>query len=328
MSAASDNALVEVACPLCGSNHTKHKFWATEFAKPTPGARFGIRRCKVCGCGFLSPRPSPDSIGRYYDTDFYWAHEGGKPLTPEQLLQTRSSQLKAKARWLTGLPPGRLLDVGAQKGEFVHWMRLHGWHAEGQDFQALPGNPFGVPMRYGDVTEIDWGDDRFDVITAWAVLEHVQDPNAFMERLAFLLKPGGRLVVLVTNFNSIQARLFKQDDFPRHLTLFTKDSLTKFLGRHGLRVHRTSTDQYVFGGSLNGGAVYLLKRCCGYGEHEAMHEWRYAPDPLAFVGKWHGQGAPWLLWISRLDRLLTWLPERLLDASGLGFVITFEAIRS
>jgi SAM-dependent methyltransferase len=259
--------------------------------------------------------------------DFYWAHEGGKPLTPEELLRVRGPQLQNKARFLQDLIPGRLLDVGAQKGEFVHWMRLHGWDAQGQDFQPLPGNPFNVPMRYGDLTTIDWGEEKFDVITVWAVLEHIAEPQAFMRQLATLLKPRGRLIVLVTNFNSIQARLFKQDDFPRHLTLFTRRSARTFLSRYGMRVVRTSTDQRVFGGRLNGGLVYALKRCFGYTEHEAMHEWRYAPDPLAFCAKWHGREAPWLLWVSRLDRLMTWVPERVLDATGFGFVLTIEAVR-
>jgi SAM-dependent methyltransferase len=239
----------------------------------------------------------------------------------------RQRQLENKTKWLSDLSPGRLLDVGAQKGEFVHWMRLQGWDAIGQDFQALPGNPFDVPMHYGDVATIDWGEDRFDVITLWAVLEHVAEPNSFIQHLSSLLKPGGRLVVLVTNFNSIQARLFKQDDFPRHLTLFTRKSLSALLARHGFQLRRTSTDQAVFGGSLNGGLVYLLKRCCGYDEHSAMHEWRYSSDPLSFVAKWRGRDAPWLLMVSRLDRALTLLPERLLDSAGWGFVLTAEAIR-
>lgn len=320
--------LVETDCPLCGSRKTSHRFWTTEYAQPKPRERFGVRKCADCGCGFLSPRPQRDEIARYYDQDFYWAHEGGKPLSPAQLLQVRGPQLESKARFLEDLAPGQLLDIGAQKGEFVHWMRLRGWKALGQDFQALPGNPFDVPMRYGDITTLDWGEQKFDVITVWAVLEHVVEPNAFMQRVATLLKPGGRLVVLVTNFNSIQARLFKQDDFPRHLTLFTRKSAETFLMRHGFRVLRASTEQSVFGGRLNGGLVYLLKRCFGYDEHEAMHEWRYAPDPLAFCAKWHGREARWLLWVSRLDRLLTWLPERVLDITGFGFVLTIEAIRS
>jgi len=320
--------LVETDCPLCRSHRTSHRFRTTEYARPEAHDTFGVRRCDDCGCGFLSPRPHPDEIARYYDQDFYWAHEGGKPLSPKQLLRVRGPQLESKARFLKDLTPGRLLDVGAQKGEFVHWMRLRGWDALGQEFQALPGNPFNVPMRYGDITALDWGKEQFDVITAWAVLEHVVEPNAFMQSLATLLKPGGRLVVLVTNFDSIQARLFKQDDFPRHLTLFTRKSAEALLKRHGFRVLRTSTDQSVFGGRLNGGLVYLLKRCFGYGEHEAMHEWRYSPDPLAFCAKWHGRAAPWLLWVSRLDRLLTWVPERVLDATGFGFVLTIEAVRN
>jgi len=69
----------------------------------------------------------------------------------------------------------------------------------------------------------------------WAVLEHVYEPRAYARRIASVLDAGGRFLGVVTNFNSIHARWLRADDFPRHLTMFTKSSLGALLREAGLQ---------------------------------------------------------------------------------------------
>ena len=45
---------------------------------------------------------------------------------------------------------------------------------------------------------------QFDLVTIWHVLEHVRDPEAYIERIYRLLKDKGRLVIEVPNFDSHQ----------------------------------------------------------------------------------------------------------------------------
>ena len=239
------------------------------------------------------------------------------------MIAHRARQLAAKACVLDDMVPGRLLDVGAQKGEFLWYMRQRGWQVQGVELDNAVPNPQNLPIRYGDFLEMDFEPATFDAVTAWAVLEHVESPRRFVEMAAVLLRPGGRLVALVTNFNSIQGRWFRADDYPRHLTLFTSRSVRELAHRSGLRVTRIWTDQAVFGGALNGGLVYLVKRLGGYSADEAFQEWKQVDDPLRFWSKWRGRPSSLILNASRLDRGLTLLPERLLDAVGCGFIMTF-----
>ena len=67
----------------------------------------------------------------------------------------------------------------------------------------------------------------------------------------------------------------------------------------------------------------MLKRLGGYTEEEAFAEWKQVGDPLLFFGKWRGNPSAAVLNVSRLDRALTVLPERILDALGFGFNMTF-----
>lgn len=313
--------LVDVDCPVCGSTSKRQLFEALDYAHPSFKERFGVCICTECSCGFLSPRPSKQSLPIYYDQAFYWNYEGGKR-DPEAVLSARRAQILAKKALLSDLRPGRLLDIGAMKGEFVHAMRQDGWDAEGSDFSSNAENIFDVPMRIGDFLALPYEESSFDCITMWAVLEHVYEPSEYVAKIARLLKPGGRFIALATNFNSIQARLHRADDYPRHLTLFTRRSISLITSRHGLHPKRIFTDQRIFSQSLHGCLVYAVKRSLGYGVDDVLYEWKSLSDAHAFCCKWRGQWSESLRWVSRIDRAFSLPLESLLDRLGLGFTLT------
>ena len=82
------------------------------------------------------------------------------------------------------------------------------------------------------------------MVVMWHVLEHVRDPKKNIETAARILKPGGRLVVAVPNFASLQARLGRGRwfhlDVPRHLFHFTPETLRGLLTRAKFSQVRTS----------------------------------------------------------------------------------------
>jgi SAM-dependent methyltransferase len=269
----------------------------------------------------VSPRPTAEAIKDHYPADFYWKFEGGKTFTPADLLELRRLQIESKYAYVADLPVGKLLDVGAMKGEFVRTLISRGWRAEGLEFNSTAPNLFSVPMRYGEFLELEYEEESFDCITMWAVLEHVYAPRLYLQKAVRLLKPGGRFICLVTNFNSLQARWLKLDDFPRHLTLFTKSALAKLLHDVGLRPGPMVTDQSIFGGSLYGGLVQLAKFAGGYSMDE-LHFERRCADPLAFCCKWRGQPSIAMRWLSRADAVASRPIEKLLDYTKNGFILT------
>jgi hypothetical protein len=152
----------------------------------------------------------------------------------------------------------------------------------------------------------------------------VYDPRKFVEKASRLLKPGGKLIALVTNLDSIQARYYTADDYPRHLTLFTRNSLAKLGKATGLELTANTTDQKIFGGTLNGGLLYAFKRALGYSTDAAMREWKQIKQPDLFWATWRGRPSWLVKCVSRLDRLLSLPLERLLDRMGYGFILTFQ----
>lgn len=317
---------VEIACPVCGESKGKPLFSVKDWSFQCSESNFSLRKCSACGCGYLSPRPAEEDMPGYYPKEFYWSWEGAdNSISWDEIIERRRDQIERKSAWLCELKPGRLLDVGAQKGEFIWYMRERGWQCEGVEMDHSIPNPANMPIRYGDFLSMDFELAKYDVITFWAVLEHVYNPAVFIDKAAKLLKPGGRLVILVTNLNSIQSRVLCQDDYPRHLTIFTKSALKTIFSKNGLRISRSSTDQKIFGGALSGGFVYLCKRLCGYDRDEVFSEWKQLRDPHLFWAKWKGNPSSIIRWISRLDRFLTKPIEAVLDRLGYGFILTVTA---
>lgn len=317
-----------VPCPVCGSPEHRRLFDTKDYKNRVSESLFTVSRCLNCGVGYLSTRPTEAALEEYYDEAFYWSFENDALAMSdaEQVLQSRRQQIDAKAHWLSSLPPGRLLDIGTQKGEFIHHMQQCGWDTEGIEFSTTPPNLFDMPIRYGEFLEMPFDAElQYDCITMWAVLEHVYEPARYVARIAQLLRPGGRFIFLVTNFNTAQGRLFEMDDFPRHLNLFTKRSLNELLQKNGLQPVRRSTDQRIFGGHLQGGLIYLAKRLGGYSRSAAMLEWKHPETLVPFFHQWRGKPRLAMRVLSRFDRALLAPIEWLLDRLGFGFIMTIES---
>jgi hypothetical protein len=76
------------------------------------------------------------------------------------------------------------------------------------------------------------GNQKFDAITLWAVIEHVANPKAFLGKAAKSLNPGGTCFVLVPNMKSAATRLLGaryRYIYPQHLNYFTSATLKKLV---------------------------------------------------------------------------------------------------
>ena len=57
-------------CPVCGAKKIKFLFKNTDRMHGIPG-EFGLNKCLECSVIYLSPRPTLDTLSRYYPDDYY-----------------------------------------------------------------------------------------------------------------------------------------------------------------------------------------------------------------------------------------------------------------
>jgi len=104
-----------------------------------------------------------------------------------------------------GLTPGmRVLDAGCGTGEALEWLwdavkpggavlgiELAAAHAQAARRRLAPS----IEIVQGDLLEAPLPDAHFDFIWCVNTLHHLRDPSLGLERLAALLRPGGRIVL-------------------------------------------------------------------------------------------------------------------------------------
>jgi 2-polyprenyl-3-methyl-5-hydroxy-6-metoxy-1,4-benzoquinol methylase len=168
---------------------------------------------------------------------------GGRWLIP--LIPSLRAKADVECRHLPAPPAngGRLLDVGCGNGGFLKLATERGWNAEGIDFDpAAVAVARGRGLTVSQTTAATLEDSaacKYDIITISHVIEHVHNPLKLLGNLYRLLKPDGQLWLETPNLSSLGARRFGPSwqalDPPRHLVLFTRESLISALENVGFR---------------------------------------------------------------------------------------------
>jgi 2-polyprenyl-3-methyl-5-hydroxy-6-metoxy-1,4-benzoquinol methylase len=311
-----------IRCPLCEADRTKLVFRRKDFMHKVSEEEFCVVRCKKCGLVYINPRPSEEEIHAFYPKEFYTVH-----LNAETLLEEKKGQLGLKYQYVKDLRPGRLLDVGCMKGEFMYYMQQRGWKVQGIDFSTKPPNVFGLDIFYGDLEAAGYEESSFDLITLWAVLEHVYQPRKILSEVHKLLKPSGMTIVLVTNFRSLPGRFMRHDDIPRHTTLFTKHTLTKTLRSCGFRPMSFHFNCDLFGGNNRGMLNYLVKIAAGERIGDIVAQNRQVARWHEFSSQLRGRPSPWMLKVDAKDQLLMPHLDRWMDRLHCGFIMIAKATR-
>ena len=103
-----------------------------------------------------------------------------------------------------------------------------------------------IASKYSEVLRIDLGNKninlnkKFDLITCYHVIEHIKNPHYLIKNINKLLKKNGTLIIGTPDFDSAMARLYKNRfrmlHDKTHISLFSLDSLSRFLRDNGYRI--------------------------------------------------------------------------------------------
>ena len=229
-------------CPWCGSSTDKTYIELKDYFLSKED--FKIMDCPNCGLLFTSPRPAPDIIGKYYQSEEYYSHQqNNKGFIAKIYEFVKTFNVKNKASMaIGGLPKGKLLDIGCGVGDFLVQVKKQGWEVQGiepsADAKAIAQKRLGfLPKDPSEYTTLE--SQSFDVISLWHVLEHIDDLHFQTSELVRLLKPGGRLVIALPNFQSFDCQNYKDKwaawDVPRHLNHFSSDTLRAIITSIGFQ---------------------------------------------------------------------------------------------
>jgi SAM-dependent methyltransferase len=152
---------------------------------------------------------------------------------------------------------GAVLDVGCGLGLFLRALDPAQWNRYGVEPMPVPHQEaarwLGPDHVFrNELTAAALPAEQIDVVTFWDSLEHLADPRATLTEAFRLLRPRGLVLISLPNFESYQAKHFREDWFalslPYHLYHYTPATLTRLLETCGFRVriieNRESNENY------------------------------------------------------------------------------------
>ena len=202
------------ACPVCGnivrvlmySDLTDRVFYCAS-------GKWNLYKCQKCESAYLDPRPTPSTIGQAYSD--YYTHEPAtevlnysemsfcqrfrRALHNGYVNRRYNAHLKLSSflgGWIIpffffkkgeidhsyrNLPPlpaggGKVLDIGCGSGYFLAAAAQIGWESFGVDPDPkVSAQKTGYKVLQGNLPDIDFPDNYFDVITLSHVIEHTHD---------------------------------------------------------------------------------------------------------------------------------------------------------
>src|SRR5262249_10809678 len=232
---AAHRSIEGVACTAC--QERSHRL---------SGQKDGYQfiRCLNCGTTFTSceaeARPLEELYHNYYE------------LAPFEVEPPSAAWLE---RLAASFEPfrrsGRWLDLGYGEGGLLAAAEKLDWRCYGTEISPRALH-YGTLRGWIVSSDADqdprFPPEGFDVVTMIEVLEHLQDPQAYLTAALQWLRPGGLLYLTSPNANSLN-RLFLGLDWsifkpPEHVTIWTACGLRTALLRAGFLCSRIRTEGF------------------------------------------------------------------------------------
>jgi 2-polyprenyl-6-hydroxyphenyl methylase/3-demethylubiquinone-9 3-methyltransferase len=167
--------------------------------------------------GAASPSVDPAEVAKFSKLSEIWWDPNGKmaplhKINPLRLTYIRDAacrKFERNVKSLNCLSGLRILDIGCGAGLLCEPFTRLGAQVIGIDpsetniaVAKLHADraQLSIDYRATTVEEMDTR-ERFDIVLAMEVVEHVVDVGAFLDRCALMLKPGGLMVVSTLNRN-------------------------------------------------------------------------------------------------------------------------------
>jgi len=159
--------------------------------------------CSSCGSISIRCVPSESELTAYYnDFNLHYdgGHEGGG-----NLIRYARAYLSQVRRYVK---KGSLIDVGSSTSPFPNVAAQAGFDVSVMDYVRPKNLDCGITYIQGNLNSQPQEAilEGYDVVTAWAVLEHTQNPVLAVQLLSEMCKVGGNILISIPEFGTAITR--------------------------------------------------------------------------------------------------------------------------
>lgn len=228
------NDIYKRNCYLCGCSEYSIRPGSVRDDKS-----LNIFECKRCGLVFLSKDRVPEA---FYEQSHM---HGGEPLPISDWLHEAEKDDERRFRYLSGAITNKdVLDFGCGVGGFLLKARSVARRVVGIELEKR----LQVHFREKQLDVFENVDElpvslHFDIITAFHVIEHLENPANILEQLSSRLREGGKIIVEVPSSSDALLTLYESIPFSEftywscHLYLFNAQNLPALAKKAGLTLN-------------------------------------------------------------------------------------------
>lgn len=240
----SEQAWADVVCPYCeGDEHTS----VYNITRPT---RTEVLLCLRCGLGFqANPLREAELEAYYASSSTGYAHGHGSRSARLVACRHQCIDPFLELSATSSRSQGQIVDIGCGFGDFLASWRDNPFGKEAR-LIGVELNPerihyarerLGLEVLERSYSGVEWSSNQTDLVTAFGVLEHLEEPAHFFSIIYRMLKPQGLLVVSVPDLDRplIALSEFFQIE---HILYFSAEVLKKMAESAGFTIeHHTDT---------------------------------------------------------------------------------------
>ena len=227
-------------CPLCSSNNTIVLSEKLRYESPRK-----VFQCRDCSLVFLYPRMTSEEERIFYEKEYGEIYSSEKGTTPASLFTARLPDARMYRDWVRDITDSSCdcLELGCASGYFLDTIRSSVKSVSGIESHLLLNEHCKkIGIRTFDSLN-DCGEEQFDRIFMFFLLEHIGDPVAYLRSVKKALKKGGILFIVVPNIDDALMSLYDIPDFkpfyftPAHQYYYSKATLSRMLTLAGFANH-------------------------------------------------------------------------------------------
>lgn len=252
----------------------------------------------------LKSKPTQVELERFYKEQYYQKSKGAysKSYSASEVefinnrINRKYSMIKSSFK--KNNRKLNFLDIGCGEGWALSFFKNNGWNVLGLDYSIYGVesiNPdckdYVIPNNiYDSVRKLINEARKFDLILMDNVLEHLLDPEQFIQRLKKIIYTEGFLIVEVPNdFSIIQKYAIDKDHIkepfwikqPDHISYFNASGLKNLFYSKGWDLNYLSTDFPIDINILNPNTNYIADKTKGKSVHFARIEFENLLDQIS-----------------------------------------------
>ena len=186
--------------------------------------------------------------GEYYSGQEYRKHYGPDLTRKVSCQEIFGTYLPAQGEMIKEIesilrPDMKVLDIGCSTGHFLTALKdLVGERVGlelGKDEVEFIRTNLDVKVYDQPIEEVKITEGPFDLITSFQVLEHIEEPQHFLEAIYRNLKPDGYLYLELPNLNDVLVSTYQVKGYidffyhEPHVSYFSEQTLKKLLHKVG-----------------------------------------------------------------------------------------------